>query len=754
MPSHASGNDEFQTSEPMRPVRPKIRYFVIIPEDDPAATSSLQGFSHGITRVDNLLRSVVDLPADVLEFALPEPVLSGRRVNGVASWHWTPLALYALTELDVPAETPFWVMLTHDPAVATAVDVWIATQKYKPLHISETTASGRADARTVKPAQLRDHFRALLAQVAADEPELERRLVSEGLEHWKGRPVRDFPTPVPGHNVTVPNVMALQGIGIRFVDAGPDIRTDPEDYQQWIAKTANAVLDERQRSYRSPALRTTPAQPDLYVTAPALFAHVYEGGLDFPKDANGRAARDMLQRMQRQTDYRLTGAGPVWARSIESPLAQALLAMRRSETQIQVAAAGLAAAGTLSATVRVPPAVNRAQGTVRQMANHARSEKIKPAAKLVKTFANVQHRLNEAVGPTLGAVIGRSQTGVKLVTDVPLEWLPVGNLPLMLRHDVSRITATPGNLLIGTLARSMLLHLSVEAFREVLVISAIDRKDTIANVLLDALESWRGAYSGKITLRIVRPQTRAAFVDAINTYGGAVMIFDGHGYHDEARGTATLKIGKENISIWEIRNEIHVSPIVILSACDTQAADRSHATTANGFLAAGATTVVASLLPLRATAAAVFIARLVWRIAEYLPSVTGREGRAVLWSEVMAGMFRLQLVYDLIFPLLTAGKLTFAQYSEMNVAAIVATTNHDPDWWDATLASLGRHLGEDRAAIAERATRAIATSDAIRYTQIGNPELVVIKSIALFEEEGYDPRDFRRPVTKPLADKY
>jgi hypothetical protein len=66
----------------------------------------------------------------------------------------------------------------------------------------------------------------------------------------------------------------------------------------------------------------------------------------------------------------------------------------------------------------------------------------------------------------------------------------------------------------------------------------------------------------------------------------------------------------------------------------------------HGFLNAGATTVVASLLPLRADDAAMLVARLIWRLAEYLPAVTGAEGRAVLWSEVMSGMLRLQLVYD------------------------------------------------------------------------------------------------------------
>ena len=731
---------------------PGIRYLVVIADDDPAEASPLQGFSRGITGVDELVRSLINLPADVLECALPEPVLSGRRVNGVASWNWTPAALYALERLTVAPEAPFWVMMTSDAKVANRVDRWIARQRYKPLHISEKRGAARLDARTVEPDDLRDHFRALLAQIATNEPDIEPGFATEGLAKWGQRPAHDYPTPVPGHNVTVPNVMALQGIGFRFIDSGPVIHQDPADYQRWIAETANAVLDERRRSYRAPALRTTPAQPDLYLTAPALYAHVYEGGFDFPNDEHGRSARDVLQMMQRQTGYKLTGAGPVWARAFESPMAQALIAMRRAETQIQVAAASIAAAGTLAATLRLPPGVNRAHGTVRQMANHARSEKVKPAAKLVKTFADVQKRLDEAVGPELGAVIARSQTGVKLVTDVPLEWLPVGNLPLMLRKDVSRITATPGNLQIGMLARSNLIHLSADAFRQILVISAIDPKDPIADLLTNSLDSWSDAYQSKITLRIVRVQTRAAFIEAVNSFSGAVMIFDGHGHHDQASGQATLRIGREDISIWDLRSEIHVPPIVVLSACDTQAADRSHATTANGFLAAGAVAVVASLLPLRAVDAAVFTARLVWRIAEFLPAVTGPQGRAVLWSEVMAGMFRLQLVFDLLMPLLKAGTITFEQYSAMNIAAIVATTNQDPHWWDDTLSALGQILGESDAALARRSTRVIATSDAIRYTQVGNPELIVIKSIALLAEVGYDPDDFLKPSARGRTD--
>jgi hypothetical protein len=451
-----------------------------------------------------------------------------------------------------------------------------------------------------------------------------------------------------------------------------------------------------------------------------------------------RALQPLIHMMQRQTGYQLRGSGKAWANILQDPYAQALITMRRGETHLQVVAAGLAAAGTLSATVRVPPAVNRARGTIRQLANHARSDKAKSVAKLVKTFGEVQKRLADAVGPRLIEVIGRAATGVKLVADVPLEWLPVGNLPLALCKDVARITTTPGNLQIGLLARSGLLHLAVEAFFDVLVVTAFDPKDPIANVLPRQLASWQEMYEGRLTVRLVQAQSRSEFVNALNRFAGAVMIFDGHGHHDRATGQGTLRVGKEDISIWEMRGEVRVPPIVILSACDTHAADRSHATTANGFLHAGAITVVASLLPVEAHDAALLIARLIWRLAEFLPAITSEQGRAVLWSEVMSGMLRLQLVYDLVMPLLMEGRISASDYEEINMRAIMATANRSPNWWDDALKRLGELIGEDGEALDKRAARVIATSDVIRYTQLGNPEKIVIKSRALLRAMGYD----------------
>ena len=70
--------------------------------------------------------------------------------------------------------------------------------------------------------------------------------------------------------------------------------------------------------------------------------------------------------------------------------------------------------------------------------------------------------------------------------------------------------------------------------------------------------------------------------------------------------------------------------------------------------------------------------------------------------------------------------------------AIIATTNRKPNWWDEALNRIGELFQEDTKALNERAARVIATSDVIRYAQLGNPEKIVIKSRALLRARGYD----------------
>jgi|GEM_PF-6024360 len=90
-------------------------------------------------------------------------------------------------------------------------------------------------------------------------------------------------------------------------------------------------------------------------------------------------------------------------------------------------------------------------------------------------------------------------------------------------------------------------------------------------------------------------KSRKKMVNAINAFQGMLMVFDGHGsYREDEPGV--LWLGEEAVNVWELRSEItRPPPVVLLSACDTHAADRNHATVANGFLLLGTRSVIGSI---------------------------------------------------------------------------------------------------------------------------------------------------------------
>jgi CHAT domain-containing protein len=259
-----------------------------------------------------------------------------------------------------------------------------------------------------------------------------------------------------------------------------------------------------------------------------------------------------------------------------------------------------------------------------------------------RVFGLVQAALGSSVDKRLLTLIEASQTGVKIVADALLEWLPVRGLPLGLRYDVSRINATPGSLTFGELINPAPIYLEPAAFSEVLVLSAFDADDPIKDHLRDVLQIFE--QDGILKPRVVEIRTIDAMVSELNSFRGAVAIFGGHGVHNED-DVGFLQIGDERLDVWQLRKRARVPPVVLLSACDTNALDRSHATKGNGFLSCGARAVLATVLPVRSVHSAAMIGRLLLRAVEFSKALHSG-GRAITWAYIVSTLFRLQITSD------------------------------------------------------------------------------------------------------------
>ena len=266
-----------------------------------------------------------------------------------------------------------------------------------------------------------------------------------------------------------------------------------------------------------------------------------------------------------------------------------------------------------------------------------------------------------------------------------------------------------------------------DEIRRVLVISSFADDDPLRNLLVGALNAISQQWLGKVEVKTHRVSSRAEFVDALNHSDAPILIFDGHGRGNSETGVATLRIGDEDVDVWHLRGEARIPPIVILSACDTQGIDASsHATVGTGFLAAGAQTVLATMLPVGGMASASFVARLIYRLADFIPAALKVRKRVLNWTEIISGMQRMLLASEILDGLVGPIDRPPSPRAKIQSEANMHINTGDRDWFEWLLHTIAKHRNESQEAVLARANSIIARSEAIRYIQLGNPENILI----------------------------
>lgn len=707
-----------------------IRYVVVLDEDSLEDASVFQGFSPGMLNMEWALRSISEMPADIFDFGLPLEARKARRITG-KGWSWTPLTISNFLKLRVSQDDPYWVVYSGSEAIFSALSDWESRQTLPILHISTDDAGGLAPDRA-RWTHVRDHILRVavkLHQRARRFPVAELR---KTLKAWRKPTAPRLDLVAKLHNCTVPNLVTLRTLGFSFA-AEESLTSPPGDespHINAIVESANAVISQQESVGVFPALFSHFPKPDRIVTAPSLYAHTRQRLR--PNTDAPAGLFETIRVIQQQKGYTFSGPGAVMVRTM-SPAGQYIMGLRAQELNVQTLAVSLRAASTLAATVRLPNGVNLSS-ELSDFTGHVRGGRSTGGnGKAERVFRNVQNSLRSYTSPALLDIVASSQTGVKLIADAPLEWLPVGDLPLAIALDVSRIPTTPGNLMMTQLMRSETLYLKPKAFGEVLVVSSFSPNDPIRHDVRMAMETFTETAKEHLNFRQVTVTCREQFVEAVNSFHGAMMIFDGHGSHDRNSGAGFLHIGAEKVDVWELRGRLRPPPVVVLSACDTHSPDRTHATAGAGFLTCGATSVVATFLPVRSKSAALFAARLSMRAAWYTHAVVHGSKRPILWSEVVGSMLRLDFLSDLIGRLEKKKMLSPLPAADLRTEVNMFVHTRDPNWWANAKARLMEVTGLEADDMARLISKTIAEGDSVRYTHLGNPDLLCITDSDLMD---------------------
>ncbi len=734
--------DYWQSLDLLPELGPTIQYLIAVPDWRPEEATPMAGFSFELCRSTFLLGALIGLPFDVLEYD-PEyrAGFFARRMCGAVGLQWHPQSPRAIKSMPALLAAPFTVVLLgrgQDPADYAE---WAKTCLTPPTIVAEKGGDLSYEQLTLKGLQERLLF---VCDHASDK--LPADFIAEmraSISRWEPLPLRKVDYEVGGHGSISQNLAAMYNFGIDPPVTGPFRKIgDVDAYVRQIVDTTTTVLEARRDAGEMIAEDDFPRRPALNIFAPAMYAGLpnLQVKPDTPRDL--RRDIEMVKRiLERQTGYSFQFTTPAQVKvlvGVDQGAAEAkdlkpsphpLVLVRQLEVALAVEALAVLSASELSATVRLPNDINRTLGTVRQFANHYRSN-ARSRLRTAEAFRSVQNRLAEAIPDDLKALIAKSEGDIRIVSDAHVEWLDIDGMPLCIRRNVSRIPVTPGNLYVGQLTPAPLIRLTPDAFKKVLVISALDpTEDRDIRAMFDvAFSTFSQHWKDKLEVQFVDVASVEELIAAFNGFDGVLAIFDGHGSHHDGNA-AKLHLGKAEVDVWSLLGKMRVPPIIALSACDTHAADRNHATTASGFLSLGARAVLSSVLPLDARDAATFAARLVYRIAEFIPAAVGVYGRALTWTEVVSGLLRMQLLSEFMHELLRKRLISEDQVLDVQLQGTQAINGLEPDPWEIVVAELTK-LGIEEATVRRELRQATANSSAISYLNIGRPETILVDTVA------------------------
>lgn len=710
-----------------RDPRFRINYWITHPDDKFEDASFFQAFLPGIIANADFIISLASFPADIRELVSDREHILFSRIAGFTDLVLSPIQISAFAEIAQHVRLPFNCVVSTDE---TQAEVSLALQhsQGKWLHLSTKPSDVTLDIRDFSAA----HLFKYIQESANSLPEGDafRDVVLGYLNQSQRATISPIDCPSFRHNLTLPNE-----VGFRALRYAPNAISSlvPAHYTRYvdsILQTATVAFSERERLLNT-------VNHDIYPTTTLVIAtesmtwSAFHGENNFleskiPRHLNA-AAKALLRRVVRQEKYFLEMPSE---KNDLSSFVDALCISRHFEMKAFTAGLSILCGPTMTPVVRLEPKLNRIRGLLIDVEGCARGGSPHHQFKLNKLGHRVRDELHSSVDARLISYLSsfdKRIEGITLVSDAPLEWLPIKNVPLILRHDVSRIPATPGNIMMMQCLRQRRLDIGRSKFEEILVVRSFNNNDRLKKLFESAVNNSMWAPPIGHRFRFVDVQTPTEFVSAVNSFSGALMIFDGHGTRDSESGAGSIIVGGKPLDIWSLRKEISMPPIVLLSACDTLPLDGSHGSTAVGMLLLGAVTVLATVSPIDGFEAALLLARLAYKLEAFVPIALRSNPRGLNWRRLVGGMLRSNYMTDVLFALYNQHKLI----SRSDVEAIGSDINleintYQANWHEKFVDRICMAAGgrRERALAAFKAVSGLP--DALKYLQIGRPELLNI----------------------------
>ena len=694
-----------------------IVYLVLLPPEGSGEYSAFQGFSLNVFPVTGILHQLCHLPATIEDLFETRDEVIRRRAAGVGGYTIGILESALLVGFAAPAGLVCVISSAHDRSM-----VCRHLEENPELHWLHVTTDPDPGPVPSLSALSRETLTTWVVTTPALSLSMEQREYLARLAATTGDwPPTTVETPARQHNITAPTELALASVRIGLADPQPLRCAEDDDYASALAATAQEL--RRIRDDALTGLWSIPGTPTLIVAVPSVFRH-----LSHRRDLRGaskplRVAITRILRQRQYTAIRETMDDP--EKLLEDPLAQAAFVLRAEELRCYTAALAVAGASLFCPVLRCPPQTDRVRELLLRLAGIIKGGNPSPERISDMAIKVGQMLLSSIPQPILEEIKTCFNAGVKLIGDTPLELLPVDGVPLALRSITSRLPTLPGNLLMRQAFLRMPLLLRPEQFRKILLVRAFAHDDPIRDTLKKAIEIFMREASHQVELVVSDVDSKEEFVNAFNAFDGDVAIFDGHGSHTRGQ-EGTIVVGTIQFNPLELYPQIRVPPIVILSACETHTFEGWEASVAGAFLLMGCRSVLGTLAPIDAKIAAVLVARFVYRLSSFLPTLK----HTTPWSQIVTGMLRMSYATDVLDAMkrhFALGEQTINHlYKTVQFRANLDINDFRGDWFDRVITGIARELGCQDSEVRAAWQKRCYFSETMRYVHLGQPEHIFV----------------------------
>ena len=273
--------------------------------------------------------------------------------------------------------------------------------------------------------------------------------------------------------------------------------------------------------------------------------------------------------------------------------------------------------------------VKKAFRTTKLVVSNGKRKQVRNTTVFIAELEAFGDELAAALPSHIVRYLADLNTEIRIVSDLPVEWLRIDGVPLCRRTKVTRIPRTPGNgLLLYASQASQLLRLGPREAESLLIINCLAHSDHLAGYPLRLSAELKAA---GIPHNYIHVKSFREYQEALNRFKPFLVMHVGHGTFDVDSATCVLCFGDEVADIAQFDEQIAVPEVVLFGACDT-AQVGTEDTAGRAYLGWGSRAVLASMMEVQADLTMMLfydIATTLWRI------LRTQNRRSATWSDVV-----------------------------------------------------------------------------------------------------------------------